>query len=206
MILAALTLAALAAPPPPLPIKWERASNLNQFGLTWFSTTGSYTENNLTLLFSYTCVALPQPGESILALVSEKDSPYTSFANRANAADGTTDLNVFVTKGDAATRIVSWDVWADAEGMLGIRKHDASISVAGEAGGVQSLTPDELTAMTAADVFHVFVRSSDSTGEANTDHYRISLAGFKSSVTATYVECAKAAKAASTPKTTTKPI
>ena len=206
MILAALTFAALAAPPPPPPIKWERLSNLNPFGLTWFSVTGSHTENDLTLLFSYTCVALPQPGESILALVSEKGTPYTTFANRANAADGTTDLNVFVTKGDVATRIASWDVWADAEGMLGIRKHDASISVAGEAGGVQYLTTEELTAITTADVFHVFVRSSDNTGEANTDHYRISLAGFKSSVAATYVECAKAAKAASNPKTTTKPI
>jgi len=141
---------------PSLSSGWDFSSGITNSGTVYFGLS----RKDLSIWTGVSCYAVVPVGWTFdIYLFSASGGPLARAMDYThNLADGTTALNVFVRKGDAVERIVSWDVSVkDHEGRGGafVMEKKMNVESPRQAGGVLFLTEADLMKIERADSLHV---------------------------------------------------
>jgi hypothetical protein len=183
---------------PSLSSGWVFSSGVTSSGTVYFG----FTRNDPTIQVALSCFAFDPVGWrfAIYLFSSSGGALAGTTDNRYDAADGTTPLDVFVRKGDAVDRIVSWDVsvkdYGGGGGPLALEKK-MNVEHFGQAGGVLFLTDADLVKIERADSLHVSVYI----GEIVTDNlntYQLDMSELRGKLPALRQRCTAASVQAAT--------
>ena len=175
-MLSLIAAAALAAEP------WVLDHGANLTGtLVYYTASRSAKDDDRFATFNYTCYAAKKPEIFVRISVIQLTNPYLDVPAQHDAADGTTNLIVFVVSGSKIARVQSWAIRAEY-GVLGLMKVTSGLAAPDDVGGVYYLTAQDLLALVSADFLQVSINGTES--------YVIPMEGFRAASASVLAKCA----------------
>jgi hypothetical protein len=175
-MLSLIAAAALAAEP------WVLDHGANLTGtLVYYTASRSAKDDDRFATFNYICYAASKPEIFVRVSVIQLTNPYLDVPAQHDAADGTTNLNVFAVSGVKITRLKSWAIRAE-QGVLGLMKITPGLTPPDDVGGVYYLTAQDLLALVSADFLQVSINGTES--------YVIPMEGFRAASASVLAKCA----------------